>query len=135
MLAIWITGFSLPLITSINNPFGNFLLKKLYSTTCHQESFKCFYIGNAKMLVCARCAGIYFGSFVSSIFSFFIVIPLLSKKLLVVSMLPMLIDVFLTSAGVYTYSQILSFITGFIFGIVIYLFTILEIEKFILNKK
>jgi len=133
MLAIWITGFLLPLITTLDNPFANFFLKRLYSTVCHQENFKCISFGNDKMLVCARCAGIYFGAFITSISSLFFIVPFISKKILMISILPLMMDVFLTTSGVYTYSQALSFMTGIIFGIVIYLFTILELEKFILN--
>ena len=59
---------------------------------------------------------------------------IISKKILMIAILPLIADVLLTSIGIYNYSQALSFITGIIFGIVIYLFTILELEKFILNK-
>jgi uncharacterized membrane protein len=134
LLASWMVGFLLPLIISIENPFINYVLKRFYSTVCHQEGFKCISIGQATMLVCARCAGIYFGAFITSISSLFIIVPFISKKLLMISILPLMMDVFLTTSGVYTYSQFLSFVTGIIFGMVIYLFTILELEKFILNK-
>ena len=134
MLAVWISGFLLPVITSINNPFINYLLKRLYSTVCHQNNYKCIALESGKMLVCARCAGIYFGTFISAIFSLFITIPFVSKKILMVAILPLIIDVLLTSIGLYSYSQFLSLVTGMMFGIVIYLFTILELEKFILNR-
>ena len=86
------------------------------------------------MLVCARCAGIYFGTFITAIISLLITLPFVSKKILMIAILPLITDVLLTSIGLYTYSQFLSFMTGIIFGIVIYLFTIIELEKFILNK-
>ena len=134
ILSIWITGFLLPVVTTIDNPLINFLLKRIYSPICHQENLKCITIGSGKMLVCARCAGIYFGAFIAAIISLLITIPLVSKKILMIAILPLITDVLLTSIGIYNYSQALSFITGIIFGIVIYLFTILELEKFILNK-
>ena len=134
ILSIWITGFILPVITNIDNPLINFLLKRIYSPVCHQENFKCISVEDNKMLVCSRCAGIYSGTFITAIFSLFIAIPFVSKKILMIAILPLITDVLLTSFGLYTYSQFLSFITGIIFGIVIYLFTILELEQFILNK-
>jgi uncharacterized membrane protein len=86
------------------------------------------------MLVCARCAGIYFGAFISAIFSLFIFIPFISKKLLMISILPLLLDVFFTTTGVYSYSQFLSFVTGIIFGIAICLFTMEELENLFLTN-
>jgi uncharacterized membrane protein len=127
-------GFLMPLITSIENPFINYLLKRLYSTTCHQEGLKCISIGNDKMLVCARCAGIYFGAFISAIFALFIIFPFISNKILLISILPLLMDVFLTSSGIYSYSQFLSFATGVIFGIVIFLFTMEELGNLFLTN-
>ena len=134
ILALWITGFLLPVITNNDNPFVNFLLKRIYSPICHQENSKCISIGDGKMLVCARCAGIYFGTFITAIISLLITLPFVSKKILMIAILPLITDVLLTSIGIYNYSQFLSFMTGIIFGIVIYLFTIIELEKFILNK-
>jgi uncharacterized membrane protein len=134
LLVIWMAGFLLPLITSIENPFINYVIKRLYSTTCHQESFKCISIGNDKMLVCARCAGIYFGALISAIFGLFIIPLFVSKKLLLISIVPLLLDVLLTSSGVYSYSQFLSFATGIIFGIAIYLFTFEELKNLFLTN-
>jgi uncharacterized membrane protein len=128
-LATWITGFLLPIVTTIENPFINFLLKRIYSPVCHQENLKCISIGSSKMLVCARCTGIYFGALITAISSLFITIPFVSKKILMIAILPLIADVLLTSIGLYSYSQLLSFMTGILFGAVIYLFTILELEN------
>jgi uncharacterized membrane protein len=134
ILGIWVVGFLLPLITTLYIPFTNFLITKCYSTVCHQESFKCISIENNSMLVCARCGGLYFGAFIASISSLFTLRLNISKRLLLISILPLLIDVFLTSLGVYSYSQTYSFATGIIFGSVIYLFMIADFEKLILKK-
>lgn len=133
LLAIWITGFFLPLFTTIKNPLTNFVMTRFYSTVCHQEGFKCISVNNSSMLVCARCAGIYFGALIAAISSLFNIRSLISKKLLLISILPLVTDVFLISFGIYSYSKSLAFFTGIIFGSVIYHFIIAEIDK--LNLK
>ena len=134
ILTIWVTGFLLPLVSTIYNPLINFLITKLYSTVCHQESMKCISIDNKSMLVCARCAGIYNGALIAAISSLFIIRPLNNKRLLLISIIPLLTDVFLVSLGIYSYSRIISFITGIVFGSIIYLFILAEIEKLILKQ-
>lgn len=134
ILTIWVTGFLLPLVSTIYNPLTNFLMTKLYSTVCHQENMKCISIDNKSMLVCARCAGIYFGALIAAISSLFITGPITNKRLLLISIIPLLTDVFLVSLGFYSYSRIISFITGILFGSIIYLFILAEIEKLILKK-
>jgi uncharacterized membrane protein len=113
---------------------SNFLLSKSYSTVCHQESTKCISLGSDTMLVCARCAGIYFGALLAGLLGLFYTIPLLSIKVLMVSAIPLLADVFLTLSGVYAYSQLAAFATGLIFGSVVYLFVLKELENLFSNK-
>lgn len=134
LLTIWITGFLLPLVSAIDNPLTNFVMTRFYSTVCHQDSTKCISIDNNSTLVCARCAGIYFGALIAAISSIIIFHPLTSKKLLLISIIPLLIDVLLVSLGIYSYSKIISFITGMVFGSIIYLFILTEIEKLILEQ-
>ena len=112
----------------------NFLLSKSYSTVCHQESAKCISLGSETMLVCARCAGIYFGALSAGLLGLFYTIPLLSIRVLMVSALPLLADVFLTFSGVYAYSQLAAFATGLILGSVVYLFLLKELENLFSNK-
>ncbi|MGB5289451.1 MAG: DUF2085 domain-containing protein, partial [Ignavibacteriaceae bacterium] len=107
---------------------------KLYSTVCHQDSIKCISIDNNSMLVCARCAGIYFGVLIAVIAGLFIIRPVVSKRLLLISILPLLIDVLLISLGIYSYSKLMALVTGIISGSVIYFFIIAEIEKFSLKQ-
>jgi len=133
-LSIWIYGFLLPAISSIDNSIFNFLLLKIYSNVCHQESAKCILIVSATMLVCARCTGIYFGALSAGLLGLFYAIPLLSSRVLMISILPLLVDVFLTFSGVYTYSQLAAFTTGLIFGSVLYLFLLNELEYLFSRK-
>jgi len=86
------------------------------------------------MLVCARCAGIYSGVLISIIFMFFRKMPKLNVKVFIVASVPLLIDVFLTNLNVYNYSQILAYATGLVFGGILCLFFLTELENLFLNK-
>jgi uncharacterized membrane protein len=134
LLSIWILGFLLPAISSTNNFMTNFLLSKIYSTVCHQESAKCISIGGASMLVCARCSGIYAGALTAGLFSLLLIVPSISLKVFMLSLIPLVIDVFFTLTGVYVYSQSLAFTTGFILGNVVYLFLQFELENLFVNN-
>ena len=134
LLTIWIIGFLLPVVSTIDNPLTNFLITKIYSTVCHQESLKCISIDNISMLVCARCAGIYFGALIAAISSLFILQSIINDRLILISILPLLTDVLLVSLGIYSYSKFISFSTGIVFGSIIYLFILAEIEKLILKQ-
>jgi uncharacterized membrane protein len=112
----------------------NFLLSKIYSTVCHQESAKCISIGGASMLVCARCAGIYAGALTAGYLTLILITPSINLKVFILSLIPLLIDVFFTFTGVYVYSQILAFATGSIFGIAVYLFLQSELENLFVNN-
>ena len=112
----------------------NFLLSKIYSTVCHQESAKCISIGSASMLVCARCAGIYSGALTAGLFTLLLIVPSISLKVFMLSLIPLVIDVFFTFTGVYGYSQSLAFATGLVFGGVMYLFLLNELENLFSNK-
>lgn len=134
LLSIWIFGFLLQAITSIDNSISNFLVSRIYSTVCHQESSKCLSIGSASMLVCARCAGIYTGALIAGLLSLLLIVPSISKRVLILSAIPLAMDVFLTFTEVYTYSQGLAFATGLAFGGMVYLLTISESENLFSNK-
>jgi uncharacterized membrane protein len=85
------------------------------------------------MLVCARCAGIYFGAFLVGIISLNYKMPDIKTKVFIVSALPLLLDVILVFLRFYKYSKSLALSTGLIFGSVVYLIIISEIEKIILK--
>ena len=86
------------------------------------------------MLVCARCVGIYFGALSAGLLGLFYAIPLLSTRVLLVSTLPLIADVILTFSRVYSYSQLTAFTTGLIFGSVLYLFLLNELEYLFSRK-
>jgi uncharacterized membrane protein len=124
----------MPFIIDIKNPLLSYLINKIYSTVCHQENFKCISYEGHRMFVCARCTGIYFGAFIAAIVELRFIFPELPLKLLFLSSTPLLLDVIFSTTGVYEYSQIFAFITGIIFGFVLYLFIIKELENFIANN-
>lgn len=135
LLAIWIIGFLTPVVLKIDNLIIKFFITRIYSNLCHQEAEKCIAINNDSMLVCARCAGIYFGAFLAGLVSLLNKSNEIDLKTIVIMILPLFMDVFFVTTGIYSYSKIIAFITGLVFGSMIYLIGISEIEKFFSNKK
>lgn len=107
-----------------------------YSTVCHQNENKSFTCNGIPFLVCARCTGIYFGTFLSSI------IIIGTKRIdqinfnqQVLFSLPMLLDVFLYSLGLYDYNKIIAASTGFLFGSTIFLYILSNVEYLLFTKQ
>jgi len=86
------------------------------------------------MLVCARCAGIYSGALIAGLISLLLIVPSISRRVLILSSIPLAMDVFFTFTGVYNYSQFLAFATGLAFGGIIYLLIVSELENLFSNK-
>ncbi len=89
----------------------------IFSNVCHQQPEKLINIGKYSTFVCARCTGIYSGVFFTS----FLILVIskfkqLDTKYLVISFLPMLVDVFSVNIGIYSYSKTIALITGLILG-------------------
>lgn len=98
-------------------------LKNNYSLVCHQDHHKVITDGVYSMLVCARCAGIYSGAFLASLTNIFLGKPIgIQRKILFIAAIPMLFDVIGTTAGLYIYSKTGAFLTGFLFGVVSFLY-------------
>ena len=98
-------------------------INKTYSLVCHQQTNKLIYFGASHTLVCARCSGIYVGLLTASLTGLFIAFNKVPKiKILLISSIPMLIDVLLYSSGIYSYSKIIAFLSGFLFGSVGFLY-------------
>lgn len=86
------------------------------------------------MLVCARCAGIYTGALIAALLSLLLIVPSISRRVLILSIMPIVIDVFLAFTGVYKYSQSQAFATGLAFGGIVYLVIATELENLFSNK-
>ena len=133
-LIIWIYGFLTPILFKVDNPIYQYLVSRVYSTMCHQDAEKCILIKNESMLVCARCAGIYFGAFIIGLVSLIRKQFKINLSTIIIMALPLLADVFLTATGIYVYSQIRAFITGLIFGSMVYIIIISELENLLFTR-
>jgi uncharacterized membrane protein len=137
LLALWCVGFLFPLIFAfLHNKLIEFFFTSLYSTVCHQQGEKCISFGAMQLLVCARCAGIYFGALLSALLIFSLKEIPIDENVLLVALLIFVADVLLVNLGIYQYSQTISFIAGLLFGASVYIYLMRELENFFftLNK-
>ena len=130
---IWFTGLFLNILLpdNISRIFPGIFIDKVYSLVCHQNADKSFFISGEKLEVCARCTGIYTGGLIFSIIA--IMMPGIrsgSKNLLLLSMIPIALDVFLYWVGIYDYSKWIAFSTGFVLGSVSILYIFKGIEEY-----
>lgn len=138
LMLIWYSGiFSNVLLpNNVTKVSPGIFLNKIFSLVCHQEASKSFFIDGEKLVVCARCTGIYTGGLIFSIVA--LLIPRMApdtKNLLLLSMIPMAADVLLYSAGLYDYSKWLAFTTGLILGSVSILYIFKGIEGYFSELK
>jgi uncharacterized membrane protein len=138
MLIVWCFGFSFESLfpnsslAAISYP----LLKHAYGEVCHQIPSKTFVIENHRLLVCARCTGIYLGALVFSFLSLFFFRKLnLGIKLLYISLVPILIDVIFSSLDIYKYSKLIAFGTGIFFGSIVFIYILTTLENNFVDKK
>lgn len=137
LITIWCTGFSLPAFS--NSKMMILLLpfiKHAYSNVCHQIAFKSFTFHGHEFLVCARCTGIYIGSFVS-VLSFLLINKKIepSFKYFLLGSLPLFMDVLFLNLHLYQYSKWIASATGFIFGSISIMFILGIIENSIFQKQ
>lgn len=111
-------------------PFFN----NLFGNICHQNPEKLFLFENGFTLVCARCSGIYLGSFFSSFALFFYQLKKdFSLKLLIWISIPILLDVLTNLINIKEYDKTSAFITGLLFGSVAFLYFYDGLKK-VFNK-
>lgn len=133
---LWIIGIISPCL-KINvlhtiYPFQ----KMLYSNVCHQYDHKSFSCNDISFLVCARCTGIYFGAFISSVIILFGNFRLSFKtKYLYFFSVPMLLDVIFYSSGIYQYNKYFASLTGILFGSGIFIYILSAIEYLLFIKQ
>lgn len=137
LILIWCLGFLSPIIfyklnyLIITYPFT----KNIYSLVCHQISSKSFNINGENLLVCARCTGIYSGALFASLLSLFYSFKIIKNlNLFLYSIIPLALDVFFTTSGIYNYSKLLAFMTGIFFGSVSFLYILNVIEINLLKE-
>ena len=119
IIAIWCIGFFLEWLIPLNEKLLTLLpfLHQTYSLICHQEKVKLITSHGFESLVCSRCAGIYIGLLAGSLLSIFR-LPHNNPniKVLFVCIVIMLLDITAYSVGIYHYSKLIAFITGFLLG-------------------
>ncbi|MGE5429587.1 MAG: DUF2085 domain-containing protein [Syntrophomonadaceae bacterium] len=138
LLFIWFLGIFLNvLIPFYEFPAGVYLFGSLcYSHVCHQITEKTIFIMGRPLLVCSRCFGIYTGLIIASLISLFITLnEKLHLKYLILSGIPMILDVILYSVKVYNYSKMAAFLTGFLLGSAGFFYILEAFEKFIAELK
>lgn len=134
----WFIGifidFFLPFLSELI--YADLLLDNAYSLVCHQDSSKLITFNGYSTKVCARCTGIYFGAFLSSLILIFVSInKSLNVKFLLWASVPMIADVILYNVRIYSYSKIAALITGLLFGSICFLYIAYGIDKFIEELK
>ncbi len=125
LISIWFAGFFFECLSKLY-PESIIILpfiKKTYSLVCHQESKKLIELYCGHSLVCSRCVGIYSGILLSSFLSFFLKKEInLNIKFLFISALPILIDILFASLKIYSYSKTTAYLSGLLFGSVLFLY-------------
>ena len=134
IVIIWILGFLYPILFNKQFDLTNYIFRRIYSPVCHQDHNKCITINSNEMFVCARCAGIYFGALIAGLSALIFQFTSIKIKTLLIFLVPLIVDVSFTTAGIYSYSKTLAFTTGLIFGSIVSLFLLYEIENLFLNK-
>ena len=92
------------------------LLENNYSIVCHTNAEKIICIDFACTLTCARCTGIYFGALILSILFVLGIRIKVSLKYLILSSIPIFVDITLYSLGIYEYSIFIGLTTGILLG-------------------
>ncbi|MBS4033751.1 MAG: DUF2085 domain-containing protein [Ignavibacterium sp.] len=129
-LLIWTTGIFVPCLR-INSPVLYFLSDLFYSTICHQSQIKSISCNNDFLFVCSRCLGIYIGALVLSASLLFFKKKYFQLKLLplIISIIPVFLDVMFVKISIYDYSHTISFITGLLFGSTVFVYILSVIEN------
>jgi uncharacterized membrane protein len=129
-LLIWTTGIFVPCLR-INSPVLYFLSDLFYSTVCHQSQIKSINCNNDFLFVCSRCLGIYIGALVLSASLLFLKRKYFQLKLLplIISIIPIFLDVMFVKICIYDYSHTISFSTGLLFGSTVFVYILSVIEN------
>jgi len=128
-VALWC---SLILLAPVSKLFGfpsevSSALYALFSHVCHQFPERTLFLDAEPLGVCARCTGIYFSFFASMILFPFLKgfergIP--QRWILVISMVPMAVDVVFSLAGIHASSIETRVLTGILAGTVLPFFVL-----------
>ena len=125
-VTFWCASFlSVPFLKS-GEPWPRFLevlIRQFFAPVCHQNPVRSFHVMGKPLAVCARCSGIYIGFWLGVV-----VYPLffrfkseisVSRNILILSLTPMGVDVFVEWAGLFASPNWVHAFTGFIAGYVV----------------
>lgn len=108
-----------PLLSGPGNEIISAQLYKSYSHICHQYDARSLHVFGDKLAVCSRCSAVYFGFLVGIVL--FRLLPKRNIKpvpYLLISLLPMLLDVMSDLSGLHASTFLTRIATGSFFGIV-----------------
>ena len=137
IVLLWNLGIYPGILISINKDsiLALPLLHKFYSGVCHQQEIKLLEILGFNSMVCSRCAGIYIGVLISSILLLFIKVnEKADVKFLIISAVPLILDVMFYNLGLYNYSKPVAFSTGIFFGSAGFYYFYIGLEKLFSEK-
>lgn len=87
-------------------------------------------------MVCSRCAGIYAGVLLFSFYMIFVKIKTNKEiKFLILSAVPLILDVIFYNIGIYNYSKTAAFTSGLFFGSAGIYYFYIGLEKLISEQK
>lgn len=132
LLLIWCLGIIFPLVSPdfTGKLVFTEILNYVYSLVCHQNNSDLLHLDINYLLVCTRCAGLYFGALIFIIL--LIVMPFkvkLGLKPFFFFTAPLIIDAIAIRMGIYNYSAEFTFVTGFMCGAIIIIYIINTIEN------
>ena len=109
-----------PWLQAHGNSRAAALLYLIFSPVCHQDPTRSFALFGHACAVCHRCTGIYFGLFFVSLIpgkpAAMIVEPHRRRSWIACATVPMLLDVFLPFASLWTSTPVSRVLTGGLFG-------------------
>ncbi len=137
LLLLWIAGNFLEFIITIFPSTISLLpfLKYNYSIVCHTQTEKLFNYFDFHTLLCSRCTGIYLGGFLSSFLILLGIKFSINTKFLLLSSIPIFIDIFLYTIDVYKYSQTIALSTGLLLGSIGFFYIHKAILELLLKTK
>lgn len=112
-----------------DNFIVSFILKNFWGNVCHQEHNKSLSINGTYLMVCSRCAGIYFGAWFVSFISMFIKQIKINLSLIIICTIPMLADILFYNIRIYEYSKVIAFFSGVIFSSSVVIFFLNNIKS------
>ncbi len=107
---------------------------QFFSRVCHQLESHSFHLAGFKFAVCIRCISIYASFFLGLLFFPIIkrttIVDFHPARVLILSLMPMGIDVGLVTIGIHESTTITRGITGLIFGLALTIVLVPVLEEF-----